>query len=266
MRLIANENVPSAAVSALCAEGHDVLWVRTAMPGASDTIDGAGFNWSGGTTRFESNGITVWGDHITIANKTVIDATDQMIVAWGIAQTISGNQAHARQRYAYGAFAFNDIRSYSGMKVLSNQVFVEGGTVGVAFAIGSALWQCGSCFLSDFANASVSNNQVHFNSGTLGYAFAVNGAKNLTLDATNTVDGPGGFSTALAGCGLSQKWVGGKFLLGSQLGSTTDCGTTTNLGCQDCSLLGGPWTAVDEHAGIHLIGPFPRTVLPSCGY
>lgn len=36
MRLIANENVPSAAVVALSAEGHDVLWVRTEMPGASD--------------------------------------------------------------------------------------------------------------------------------------------------------------------------------------------------------------------------------------
>ncbi|HPW56960.1 MAG: hypothetical protein KA072_15155 [Thermoanaerobaculaceae bacterium] len=196
----------------------------------------------------------------------MIDATDQMIVAWGIAPTISGNKVYARQRYAYGAFAFNDIDSYSGIKVLSNQVFVEGGTVGVAFAFGSALWQCGKCFLSNFASASISNNQVHFNSGTLGYAFAVNGARNLTIDATNTVDGTGNYSKALPGCGLSQKWVGGKFLVGSQLGSTTACGTTTNLGCQNCSLLGGPWTAVDEHEGLQLTGPFPRTVPPPCGY
>lgn len=118
------------------------------------------------------------------------------------------------------------------------------------------MWQCGKCFLSNFASASISNNQVHFNSGTLGYAFAVNGARNLTIDATNTVDGTGNYSKALPGCGLSQKWVGGKFLVGSQLGSTTACGTTTNLGCQNCSLLGGPWTAVDEHEGLQLTGPF----------
>jgi predicted nuclease of predicted toxin-antitoxin system len=36
VRLIANENVPGAAVDALRIAGHDVLWVRTAMPGSGD--------------------------------------------------------------------------------------------------------------------------------------------------------------------------------------------------------------------------------------
>ena len=36
MRFLANENVPGAAVSVLTAAGHDVIWVRTAAPGAAD--------------------------------------------------------------------------------------------------------------------------------------------------------------------------------------------------------------------------------------
>jgi predicted nuclease of predicted toxin-antitoxin system len=36
MKLLANENFPGDAVEALRAAGHDVLWVRTAFPGASD--------------------------------------------------------------------------------------------------------------------------------------------------------------------------------------------------------------------------------------
>lgn len=36
MRLLANENVPAAAVEALKAAGHDVLWVRMEMPGSCD--------------------------------------------------------------------------------------------------------------------------------------------------------------------------------------------------------------------------------------
>lgn len=36
MRFLANENVPGAAVAALAAAGHDIAWVRTAAPGASD--------------------------------------------------------------------------------------------------------------------------------------------------------------------------------------------------------------------------------------
>lgn len=36
MRFLANENFPAAAVAELRAAGHDVLWVRTASPGASD--------------------------------------------------------------------------------------------------------------------------------------------------------------------------------------------------------------------------------------
>jgi predicted nuclease of predicted toxin-antitoxin system len=36
MRFLANENFPGAAVTALEAAGHDVVWVRTAAPGTSD--------------------------------------------------------------------------------------------------------------------------------------------------------------------------------------------------------------------------------------
>lgn len=36
MRLLANENFPGAAVTALRAAGHDVSWVRTAAPGSTD--------------------------------------------------------------------------------------------------------------------------------------------------------------------------------------------------------------------------------------
>ena len=36
MRFLANENFPGAAVTALEAAGHDVVWVRTAAPGATD--------------------------------------------------------------------------------------------------------------------------------------------------------------------------------------------------------------------------------------
>jgi predicted nuclease of predicted toxin-antitoxin system len=37
MRLLANENIPGAAVSALAVNGHDVTWVRTAAPGLADS-------------------------------------------------------------------------------------------------------------------------------------------------------------------------------------------------------------------------------------
>jgi hypothetical protein len=36
MRFLANENFPGAAVTALKAAGHDVVWVRIAAPGATD--------------------------------------------------------------------------------------------------------------------------------------------------------------------------------------------------------------------------------------
>ncbi len=36
MKVLANENFPQAAVLALRGAGHDVLWARTEMPGASD--------------------------------------------------------------------------------------------------------------------------------------------------------------------------------------------------------------------------------------
>lgn len=36
MKILANENFPLPAVAALRAEGHDVVWARTDMPGAHD--------------------------------------------------------------------------------------------------------------------------------------------------------------------------------------------------------------------------------------
>jgi predicted nuclease of predicted toxin-antitoxin system len=36
LRLLANENVPGAAVRALAERGHDVAWVHERSPGASD--------------------------------------------------------------------------------------------------------------------------------------------------------------------------------------------------------------------------------------
>jgi predicted nuclease of predicted toxin-antitoxin system len=36
LRILANENFPGAAVSALRDRGHDVVWVRTESPGISD--------------------------------------------------------------------------------------------------------------------------------------------------------------------------------------------------------------------------------------
>jgi predicted nuclease of predicted toxin-antitoxin system len=36
MRLLADENFPLPTIEALRHDGHDVIWVRTACPGASD--------------------------------------------------------------------------------------------------------------------------------------------------------------------------------------------------------------------------------------
>lgn len=36
MRILANENFPADAVTALHEAGHDVVWMRTAAPGSSD--------------------------------------------------------------------------------------------------------------------------------------------------------------------------------------------------------------------------------------
>ncbi len=36
MKLLANENVPASAIHALRDAGHDVLWARTDLPGATD--------------------------------------------------------------------------------------------------------------------------------------------------------------------------------------------------------------------------------------
>jgi len=35
-RFLANENVPSAAVNAARRAGHDLVWIRDLLPGASD--------------------------------------------------------------------------------------------------------------------------------------------------------------------------------------------------------------------------------------
>src|SRR5579871_2303018 len=37
MRFLANENFPGAAVAALAAAGHNVVWIRTAAPGIADS-------------------------------------------------------------------------------------------------------------------------------------------------------------------------------------------------------------------------------------
>jgi hypothetical protein len=37
MRFLANENFPSAAVTALEAAGHEVVWARIAAPGMTDS-------------------------------------------------------------------------------------------------------------------------------------------------------------------------------------------------------------------------------------
>jgi predicted nuclease of predicted toxin-antitoxin system len=37
MRFLANENFPGAAITALEAAVHDVVWVRTAAPGTTDS-------------------------------------------------------------------------------------------------------------------------------------------------------------------------------------------------------------------------------------
>jgi predicted nuclease of predicted toxin-antitoxin system len=37
MRFLANENFPGAGVGALESAGHDIVWIRTASPGATDT-------------------------------------------------------------------------------------------------------------------------------------------------------------------------------------------------------------------------------------
>ena len=37
MNLLANENFPGPAVTALRNAGHDILWVRTEMPGTEDS-------------------------------------------------------------------------------------------------------------------------------------------------------------------------------------------------------------------------------------
>lgn len=38
MRLLADENFPLEAVNALRARGHDLVWVRTDAPGATDRV------------------------------------------------------------------------------------------------------------------------------------------------------------------------------------------------------------------------------------
>ena len=44
MRFLANENFPSAAVTALEAAGHEVIWARIAAPGMTDFGHASGSN------------------------------------------------------------------------------------------------------------------------------------------------------------------------------------------------------------------------------
>lgn len=143
-------------------------------------------------------------------------------------------------------------------------MFIGGGRVGIAFGFGSAIWDCGKCFLADFSGSTIHDNHVYYSSGYLGYAFVVNGAKNLVIGPDNYVYEALPFSTAGDSC-ATKKWVGGKFLRGAFLaGNQARCGTSLHLGCESCSLQGGPWTDADPFQGIHLIGPFPRALPPSC--
>jgi predicted nuclease of predicted toxin-antitoxin system len=48
MRLLANENIPGAAVTALVADGHDVAWVRAIAPGM---IDAEVLDWAARESR-----------------------------------------------------------------------------------------------------------------------------------------------------------------------------------------------------------------------
>jgi hypothetical protein len=41
MQLLADENFPGDAVTALRAAGHDVLWIRTDAPGITDKVHSA---------------------------------------------------------------------------------------------------------------------------------------------------------------------------------------------------------------------------------
>ena len=38
MRILANENFPGLAITALRSRGHDVVWVRTDSPGSKDRV------------------------------------------------------------------------------------------------------------------------------------------------------------------------------------------------------------------------------------
>ncbi len=104
--------------------------------------------------------------------------------------------------------------------------------------------------------------------GFLGYAFVVNGAKNLVFSADNSILAGPSFVPAGQGCGVS-KWPGGSFFVGSFVTrNPSRCGQVDHLGCQNCTLAGGPWSGLDPLKGVHLIGPFPddRNRFPRCGF
>lgn len=75
---------------------------------ASNTVEGAGWNYTNGADNFWSDGISVYASSIIVDGNTVIDATDQAIVVWGTNTTISGNKIYAKQRYCFGAITFAD--------------------------------------------------------------------------------------------------------------------------------------------------------------
>ena len=133
-----------------------------------------------------------------------------MIVAWGIAPTISGT------RYTLSTlrlrFAFNDTIP-PGI-VLSNQVFVEGDSwrriVWISLVAG------GKCFVHPPALPSATTRSTstgHWGMRSRSMAQGTSqSTRPIPLTALELLQG-----TTWLG---SQKWVG-KFLVGSQLGSTT---------------------------------------------
>jgi predicted nuclease of predicted toxin-antitoxin system len=74
MRFLANENFPGAAVAALRAAGHDVVWIRVADPGTSDAEVLA---WA---TREERILLTFDKDFGELASRNILPAKSGVIL------------------------------------------------------------------------------------------------------------------------------------------------------------------------------------------
>lgn len=74
MRLLADENVPGAAVRALNAAGADIVWVRSAAPGISD---GEVLAWA---AREERVLLTFDKDFGELAKASTLPATSGVIL------------------------------------------------------------------------------------------------------------------------------------------------------------------------------------------